>query len=90
MSLPFSVEEMLPAMAFHGPLMAGIREIKGIGTNGIAGDLMPSVPQKVSRQQGTGRLGYRPSGFGQCAADDHRLDQDALGYDTPALPYAIL
>jgi acyl transferase domain-containing protein/NAD(P)H-dependent flavin oxidoreductase YrpB (nitropropane dioxygenase family)/NADP-dependent 3-hydroxy acid dehydrogenase YdfG len=45
-SLPFSLEEMYRQWLFHGPLMAGIREIKGIGTNGIAGDLMPSAPEK--------------------------------------------
>ena len=45
-SLPFSLEEMYRQWLFHGPLMAGIREIKGIGTNGIAGDLMPSAPER--------------------------------------------
>ena len=54
-SLPFSVEEMYRQWLFHGPLMAGIHEIKGIGTNGIAGDLMPSVPERClgSKAQGS-------------------------------------
>ena len=50
-SLPFSVEEMYRQWLFHGPLMAGIHEIKGIGTNGIAGDLMPSCPRGVSAER---------------------------------------
>jgi hypothetical protein len=45
-ALPFSLEEMYRQWLFHGPLMAGIREIKGIGTNGIAGDLVSSVPER--------------------------------------------
>jgi hypothetical protein len=45
-SLPFSVGEMYRQWLFHGPLMAGICEIKGIGANGIAGDLTPSMPEK--------------------------------------------
>ena len=36
-SLPFSLEEVYRQWLFHGPLMAGIAEIQGIGTNGIAG-----------------------------------------------------
>jgi hypothetical protein len=53
-SLPFSVEEMYRQWLFHGPLMAGIREIQGIGTNGIAGDLVPSMPQKCLGRQALG------------------------------------
>jgi hypothetical protein len=34
--------------------MAGIREIHGIGTNGIAGDLVPSVPQRCLGRQAQG------------------------------------
>jgi acyl transferase domain-containing protein/NAD(P)H-dependent flavin oxidoreductase YrpB (nitropropane dioxygenase family)/NAD(P)-dependent dehydrogenase (short-subunit alcohol dehydrogenase family) len=45
-ALPFSLEEIYRQWLFHGPLMAGIREIKGIGTNGIAGDLVSSVPER--------------------------------------------
>jgi NAD(P)-dependent dehydrogenase (short-subunit alcohol dehydrogenase family)/acyl carrier protein len=45
-SLPFSLEELYRQWLFHGPLMAGIREIKGIGTNGIAADLIPSLPER--------------------------------------------
>jgi NAD(P)-dependent dehydrogenase (short-subunit alcohol dehydrogenase family) len=53
-SLPLSVDEMYRQWLFHGPLMAGIREIKGIGSNGIAGDLMPSSPERClgGRAQG--------------------------------------
>ena len=45
-SLPFSLEEMYRQWLFHGPLMAGICEIKGIGADGIAGDLIPSIPER--------------------------------------------
>jgi Polyketide synthase dehydratase len=45
-SLPFALEEMYRQWLFHGPLMAGIRDIKGIGADGIAGDLMPSIPER--------------------------------------------
>jgi acyl transferase domain-containing protein/NAD(P)H-dependent flavin oxidoreductase YrpB (nitropropane dioxygenase family)/NAD(P)-dependent dehydrogenase (short-subunit alcohol dehydrogenase family)/acyl carrier protein len=45
-SLPFALEEMYRQWLFHGPLMAGIRDIKGIGADGIAGDLMPSMPER--------------------------------------------
>jgi hypothetical protein len=53
-SLPFSVEDMYRQWLFHGPLMAGIREIQGIGTNGIAGGLMPSMPQRCLGRQAQG------------------------------------
>jgi Polyketide synthase dehydratase len=41
-----SVEEMYRQWLFHGPLMAGIRDITEVGTNGIAGDLVPSTPER--------------------------------------------
>jgi hypothetical protein len=45
-SLPFAPEEVYRQWLFHGPLMAGIAEIKGIGANGITGDLIPSSPEQ--------------------------------------------
>jgi hypothetical protein len=44
--LPLSLEEIYRQWLFHGPLMAGIRDITGIGVDGIAGDLMPSMPER--------------------------------------------
>jgi hypothetical protein len=45
-SLQFSLEEVYRRWLFHGPLMAGIAEIQGIGANGITGGLIPSLPAK--------------------------------------------
>jgi acyl transferase domain-containing protein/NAD(P)H-dependent flavin oxidoreductase YrpB (nitropropane dioxygenase family)/ABC-type nitrate/sulfonate/bicarbonate transport system substrate-binding protein/NAD(P)-dependent dehydrogenase (short-subunit alcohol dehydrogenase family) len=45
-SLPLTLEEVYRQWLFHGPLMAGIAEIKGIGANGITGYLTPSAPEK--------------------------------------------
>jgi NAD(P)-dependent dehydrogenase (short-subunit alcohol dehydrogenase family)/acyl carrier protein len=45
-SLPLALEEVYRQWLFHGPVMAGIAEIKGIGANGITGDLIPSSPEK--------------------------------------------
>jgi Polyketide synthase dehydratase len=45
-SLPLSLEEVYRQWLFHGPLMAGIAEIQGIGANGITGGLIPSLPAK--------------------------------------------
>jgi Polyketide synthase dehydratase len=43
-SLPLSLEEVYRQWLFHGPLMAGITEIQGVGANGITGGLIPSLP----------------------------------------------
>jgi len=45
-SLPLTLEEVYRQWLFHGPLMAGIAEIKGIGANGITGYLIPSYSGK--------------------------------------------
>jgi hypothetical protein len=45
-SLPFSLEAVYRQWLFHGPLMAGVAAITGIGANGITGDLIPSVPER--------------------------------------------
>ena len=45
-SLPFTLEEVYRQWLFHGPLMAGIAEIKGVGANGITGYLVPSIPER--------------------------------------------
>jgi hypothetical protein len=44
--LPLSLEEVYRQWLFHGPLMAGVAAITGIGANGITGDLIPSMPEK--------------------------------------------
>jgi hypothetical protein len=46
MPLPLSLEEIYRQWLFHGPLMAGICDITGIGVDGIAGDLLPSMPER--------------------------------------------
>jgi acyl transferase domain-containing protein/NAD(P)-dependent dehydrogenase (short-subunit alcohol dehydrogenase family)/acyl carrier protein len=45
-SLPLSLEEVYRRWLFHGPLMAGVAAITGIGANGITGDLIPSQPER--------------------------------------------
>jgi NAD(P)-dependent dehydrogenase (short-subunit alcohol dehydrogenase family) len=45
-SLPFSLEEVYRQWLFHGPLMAGVAAITGVGANGIIGALIPSMPEK--------------------------------------------
>jgi acyl transferase domain-containing protein/NAD(P)H-dependent flavin oxidoreductase YrpB (nitropropane dioxygenase family)/NAD(P)-dependent dehydrogenase (short-subunit alcohol dehydrogenase family)/acyl carrier protein len=45
-TLPLSLEDVYRQWLFHGPLMAGIGEIKGVGGNGITGHLIPSSPEK--------------------------------------------
>jgi acyl transferase domain-containing protein/NAD(P)H-dependent flavin oxidoreductase YrpB (nitropropane dioxygenase family)/ABC-type nitrate/sulfonate/bicarbonate transport system substrate-binding protein/NAD(P)-dependent dehydrogenase (short-subunit alcohol dehydrogenase family) len=45
-TLPFTLEKVYREWLFHGPLMAGVAKIKGIGANGIIGDLIPSMPEK--------------------------------------------
>jgi KR domain-containing protein/polyketide synthase family protein len=45
-SLPLSLEDVYRRWLFHGPLMAGVASITGIGANGITGDLIPSMPEK--------------------------------------------
>jgi acyl transferase domain-containing protein/NAD(P)H-dependent flavin oxidoreductase YrpB (nitropropane dioxygenase family)/NAD(P)-dependent dehydrogenase (short-subunit alcohol dehydrogenase family) len=44
--LPLPLEEVYRQWLFHGPLMAGVAAITGIGANGITGDLIPSMPEK--------------------------------------------
>jgi acyl transferase domain-containing protein/NAD(P)H-dependent flavin oxidoreductase YrpB (nitropropane dioxygenase family) len=46
MSLPFPVDEVYRRWLFHGPLMAGISEVQGIGNDGIAGRIVPSAPER--------------------------------------------
>jgi NAD(P)-dependent dehydrogenase (short-subunit alcohol dehydrogenase family) len=41
-ALPFAVDEAYRQWLFHGPLLAGIAGIEGIGTDGIVGHLLPS------------------------------------------------
>jgi acyl transferase domain-containing protein/NAD(P)H-dependent flavin oxidoreductase YrpB (nitropropane dioxygenase family)/NAD(P)-dependent dehydrogenase (short-subunit alcohol dehydrogenase family) len=45
-SLPLTLKEVYRKWLFHGPLMAGVAAITGIGANGITGDLIPSMPEK--------------------------------------------
>jgi hypothetical protein len=44
--LPLPLAEVYRQWLFHGPLMAGVAAITGIGANGITGDLIPSMPEK--------------------------------------------
>jgi Polyketide synthase dehydratase len=43
-SLPCTLEDVYREWLFHGPLMAGIADIQGVGANGIIGHLIPSLP----------------------------------------------
>jgi NAD(P)-dependent dehydrogenase (short-subunit alcohol dehydrogenase family)/acyl carrier protein len=43
-SLPCTLEDVYRQWLFHGPLMAGIADIQGVGANGIIGYLLPSSP----------------------------------------------
>ena len=45
-SLPYTMDEVYRQWLFHGPLMAGIADIQGVGINGITGQLLPSQPEK--------------------------------------------
>jgi hypothetical protein len=49
-----AVHDIYRQWLFHGPLMAGIRDITGIGANGIIADLMPSMPQRCLGQEAQG------------------------------------
>jgi len=46
MALPLSLKEVYRRWLFHGPLLAGVVSITGVGANGIIGDLIPSQPER--------------------------------------------
>ncbi len=45
-TFPMDITAAYDQWLFHGPLFAGIREIHGIGSDGIVGTLTPSLPSR--------------------------------------------
>ena len=45
-AFPMSVQEAYQRWLFHGPTLQGIREIQGVGSDGIRARLAPSSPQR--------------------------------------------
>jgi acyl transferase domain-containing protein/NAD(P)H-dependent flavin oxidoreductase YrpB (nitropropane dioxygenase family) len=57
---PLSVPDAYDQWLFHGPMLAGITEIKALGDNGMIARLKPSPPQAVIRPAPARRVAHRP------------------------------